>query len=457
MKLSYKINLLFTVIVSGILFAVAMLVYEVSKKNVNNDFLHRLNTRAARTGHLYNVFRNDTTNLLKKLDATTPPALVNKNIAIYDDNRNLLYEYHDDSSYRIYPEPSRFDEAIESGEVYFRDGVKDVCILHDTSGEHHFMIMVAADNVAGKQYIRDLKRIFLLFYPGAVLVTLLAGYLFYRNIIRPVKETIHDVRLITSQNLSKRLFVGGRKDELAELNSTFNDLLDRLEESFAIQRRFISNASHELSTPLTSVSSQIEVALLQDRSPDEYRTVLRSVLEDVQELNHLTRTLLEIAKSGTHGAIALEKLRVDEILMKALGDVVKQNPGYQVIPAFEELPEDEKECQVFGNAHLLYIAFRNILDNGCKYSPDKTIQVQLHFSRESVQLDFINKSDLIPGEELDHLFEPFYRSQNANGLPGVGLGLTLTRRIISLHKGSLQLNSDASSGTHLQISLPVLH
>lgn len=456
MKLTYKINLLFTIIVSGILLAVALLVYTVSEKNVNTDFQHRLNTRAARTAHLFNVFRNDTSNLLKKLDATTPPALVNKNIALYDDARNLLYEYHDDSSYRLNPLPDWFDQAVENGEAYFRDGIKDVCMLYDTSGLHHFIVMVAADNVAGKQYIKDLKRAFLLFYPGAVLVTLLAGFLFSRSIIRPVKETIHDVRLITSQNLSKRLYVGKRKDELAELNNTFNDLLNRLEEAFAIQRRFISNASHELSTPLTSVSSQIEVALMQSRSGEEYRAVLQSVWEDVKELNQLTRNLLEIAKAGTHGAISLEKLRVDEILMKALGDVTKQHPGYRVSPDFDELPENEKECQVFGNAHLLYIAIRNILENGCKYSPDHTVQVRLHFEPETVQLDFVNKSEGIPAEELDNLFEPFYRSANASGLPGVGLGLTLSRRIISLHKGTLQLESDAVNGTRFSIRLPVL-
>lgn len=456
MKLSYKINLLFTIIVSGILFAVALLVYEVSKKDVNTDFQHRLNTRAARTAYLYNVFHNDTTNLLKKLDATTPPVLFNKNIAIYDDNRSLLYEYHDDSSYRMYPAPAWFDEARENGEAYFRDGNKDVCMLYDTSGLHRFTIMVAAENVAGEAYIRDLKRVFLLFYPGAVLVTLLAGYLFSRSIIRPVKGTIQDVRLITSQNLSQRLYVGGRKDELSELNSTFNDLLDRLEEAFALQRRFISNASHELSTPLTSVSSQIEVALLQARTPQEYQAILRSVLEDVQQLNHLTRTLLEITKTGSHGAIALENLRVDEILMKAMGDVVRQNPGYHVIPDFDELPDEEKECQVFGNSHLLYIAFRNILDNGCKYSPDKTVQVQLHFDHEAVILDFYNKSEPITDVELEKLFEPFYRSQNASGLPGAGLGLTLTRRIIGLHKGSLEMTSDATNGTRLHLTLPVL-
>ena len=111
-------------------------------------------------------------------------------------------------------------------------------------------MLVAAENLSGQEYIENLKQIFIVFLPGALLVTLLAGFLFSRSIINPIKETIRDAQLITSQNLSKRLYTGKRKDELAELNATFNELLDRLEESFDIQRRFISNASHELSTPL---------------------------------------------------------------------------------------------------------------------------------------------------------------------------------------------------------------
>jgi signal transduction histidine kinase len=318
------------------------------------------------------------------------------------------------------------------------------------------MVVVAAENISGKEYLNDLKGIFTVFLPGALLFTLIAGFLFSYSIIKPIKDTIHDAKLITSQNLSKRLYVGTSKDELAELNSTFNDLLNRLEESFAIQRRFISNASHELSTPLTSVSSQIEVALLQDRSGEQYRQVLQSILEDVQELHQLTKNLLEIAKAGTHGTISLDKIRLDEVLFRAHGEVLKQHPDFRIIIKFPDLPEDENECIVFGNSHLLHSAFKNIMENGCKYSPDNTVEVELIFRGQEAELIFSNKSDTLSADELNRLFEPFYRSQNAEGKSGVGLGLTLTRRIIGLHKGTLHAESDPRKGTFFRIVLPTL-
>lgn len=319
-----------------------------------------------------------------------------------------------------------------------------------------YTVLAAAENVAGREYISNLKKLFLVYLPVALLFTILAGFLFAKSLVKPINQTIRDVQLITSQNLSHRLYVGNKKDELSQLNATFNDLLNRLEESFAIQRRFISNASHELSTPLTSVSSQIEVALLQNRSEEEYRRVLGSVLEDIQELHQLTKTLLEIANAGTHGAISLDKVRIDEVLLKAHSETLRQHTGYNVSLEFNELPEDENECLVFGNIHLLQSAFRNIMENGCKYSPDRSVNVQLFFKADKAEIWFVNKGDIIPEDEMNRLFEPFYRGGNAEGKPGVGLGLTLTKRIINLHKGTLSIASEPSQGTIFKVILPTM-
>lgn len=456
MKLVYKINLLFAAIVSAIVLIIAFLIYTISRQTLQNDYRQRLKTRAARTAQLYTFFRSDTTNLLKSLDANAPPALFNKNINIYDDNRNILYEYHDEGTQKLSPDSIKFADAAEKGEIFYTINEKEVCLYYHMDPVMNLTVLVAADNLAGKGYIRSLKRIFLLFFPAAVIIALAAGYLFSRSIIKPIKETIRDVELITSQNLSHRLFEGNRKDELSQLNATFNDLLNRLEESFAIQRRFISNASHELSTPLTSVSSQIEVSLLQDRSPGEYRNVLRSVLDDVKELHQLTHNLLEIAKAGTDGGINLDKVRIDEVLIKAHSDLLRQNKDYKAELFFDELPEDENECLVFGNYHLLYSAFKNLLENGCKYSPDASVKVYLSFRKQEVIITFTNNSDMLTNEEIGKLFEPFYRGSNARGKQGTGLGLTLTSRIISLHKGTLSVNSTSERGTVLVIVLPTL-
>ena len=453
MKLALKINLLFSGIVCCILLGMAVLIFNLSRENVHRDFRQRIRTRAARAAYLYDLFRNDTTNLLKSLDANTPPTLFNKSIGIYDANYGELYEFHDSTTVELRPDTTWLFNAKETGEFFLRLDKNDIGVFYY---KNNLLVMVAAEDIAGKDYINNLRKIFIIYFPIAVIVTLLAGYLFSRTIIKPIKQTIHDVKLITSQNLSHRLFTGKGKDELAELNETFNELLNRLEESFAMEKRFISNASHELSTPLTSISSQMEVALLQQRTPEEYKTVLISSLKDAQSLHQLVRNLLEIAKAGTHGLISLEKLRIDEILIKAHSDVLHQNGDYKIELSFPDLPEDENECMIFGNTHLLHIAFKNIMENGCKYSPDSKTKVELFLKGMEATILFSNKSEFLPSEEIEKLFEPFYRSSNAGNKPGVGLGLTLTRRIIGLHKGHLTIHSDPVEGTLITIMLPTL-
>jgi signal transduction histidine kinase len=126
---------------------------------------------------------------------------------------------------------------------------------------------------------------------------LAVGYFFSGRLLQPVRSITQDVADISAQNLVRRLATGSTKDEWYHLASTLNDLLNRLQESFDMQRGFIANASHELSTPLTSISSQLEVALQRERSAEDYRRVMQSTYQDVKHMSRLTHTLLEFRQS----------------------------------------------------------------------------------------------------------------------------------------------------------------
>ena len=213
--------------------------------------------------------------------------------------------------------------------------------------------------------------------------------------MKPIKKISGEVHEISSQNLSRRIALGRAKDELHELSSTFNDLLTRLQDSFETQRRFIANASHELSTPLTSISSQLEITLQNERSMEEYKDVLYSVYEDVRNLTELTRSLLEIAKaSGTTEGIELSLIRMDELLMRMPAELRKIDAKYTAELHFDMFPEDEKNLLVFGNADLLFSAIKNILVNACKYSEDHLAVVNLYFTANNIN---IKVSDSGPG------------------------------------------------------------
>jgi signal transduction histidine kinase len=288
---------------------------------------------------------------------------------------------------------------------------------------------------------------------AAAILSFFTGLLFSVNLIRPIKKLTGEVNLISSNNLSQRIESGNAKDELNRLAQTFNGLMDRLQDSFATQRRFISNASHELSTPLTSISSQLEVALQRSRTEKEYQEVMQSVYEDIQELQQLTRSLLDIAKTGSQGSLDLADIRLDEVLFKVVSDVQKQNRNYKANLHFESFPEDEQLLTTFGNANLLFIAFKNIIENGCKYADNNQSAVSVEVDGPKIIVKVSNRGDIIAEADIRNIFQPFFRTDSAVKKPGFGLGLTLTRRIISLHKGSVTVQSDVEKGTVFTIQL----
>ena len=454
MKIKHKITLLFTLLVTAILLALSISIYYFTALDRKDAFYKRLKGRANNNAQIFSYFGDSSQNALYRIDANAIPLLPHKSVRIYDTVGRVLYSYDTKPEEPLDLAPSFFSGMREERNFQLRD--REGVALYYNEPNKKFVIAVAAFDEDGKLALNQLKKILIISLLVGMLVTLLVGYIFSSQLVKPIAQIIHEVNDISSHNLSHRIHTGSSKDELKKLADTFNNLLNRLQESFSTQRRFISNASHELSTPLTSISSQLQVTLQKDRSTQEYQQVLQSIQEDVQQMGQLTKSLLEIAKTGSQGTIELREVRIDEILLKVIGDVKKMNHDYEVALNFGVLPEDEKSCMVFGNIDLLYSALKNIIENGCKYSPDKRSIVELSFSEKDILIKVMNKGDVIAEEEIEQIFQPFFRSANASDIKGFGLGLALAKRIVGLHKGVIEVESDLEKGTCFTIILPSL-
>lgn len=454
MSIKVRISLLFALIVTIILLLLNTSVYYFTSVDRRNNFKKRLKNRTVSTTDMYMQFKNGNLDMLHRMDSVGGASLYEKSVLIQDLSGNRLYSYDRDNNDSVSFDGQVLEKAKFEKEYYFNAGNKEgVSVLHDDN-ESHFVISLAAHDTDGFEKLNKLKNILLVSFLGGILAALFMGYLFALRLVRPISNMARQAGLITTSNLSSRIETNNPNDELHHLAASFNNLLDRLQESFQIQRRFISNASHELSTPLTSVSSQLEVTLQKERTPEEYKKMILSVQEDVLQLQQLTRSLLEIAKTGRHGSIDLNEVRIDEVIIKVASDVKKQNPDCNIKLDFGEFPDDERLLEVFGNADLLYSAFRNIVENGCKYSDDKTATVNINYTEKKITLKISSKGDIIAEADIQNIFEPFFRTGPALAKPGFGLGLTLAKRIISLHKGSIDVTSDPETGTIFTISLP---
>ena len=453
MKIRYKIMLLFTLLVTAIISVLTLSVSYFAKLERVEVFNRRLKSRASYNTQLYALMGDSAFSFLRRMD-TTGGLLPARSMGIYTDDGKTLYQYDVPGAPLLRVNNDLLREVIEKGEKFFTLGDRDAIAIHRETRNRDFIVVVAGHDNDGLERVGTLNKILVFSLVLGVCLTALVSYLFTGQLLRPLSQIIREVQDISSYDLSHRIRAGTGQDELSQLANTFNELLGRLQESFAIQRRFISNASHELSTPLTSVSSQVEVILQKERNADEYKQVLYSIREDVQQMRQLTKSLLEIAKTGSQGGIELNEVRVDEVLLKVTADVKKLSSDYRVELNFGEFPEDEKDFVVFGNNELLYIAIKNIVENGCKYSTDKRSVVDLSFAGHKVFVHVVNQGDVIAAEEIQQIFQPFYRGAGTANTRGFGLGLALAQRIIALHKGFIRVRSDMDTGTSFTIEMP---
>jgi signal transduction histidine kinase len=449
--------LLFTLLVTGIISLLTGSIYYSTRAERLAAFDRRLKARANYNTQLYTMMGDSAFYYMRRNDSfSIVGAVGSRSIGIYTEEGKLIYLFETPGTKPIAVSDTLFQEVRDKGEKDFAMDNRDAVAVHRVTPKRNFIMVVVGHDDDGLERLATLKRILLIGLLTSIFLTALVSLLFARQLLRPIALIIREVNEISSFDLSHRIRAGSGQDEMSQLANTFNELLARLQESFAIQRRFISNASHELSTPLTSVSSQVEVVLQKERSAEEYKQVLSSVREDVQQMRQLTKSLLEIAKTGSQGGIELNEVRIDEVLLKVVGDVKKLSASYNVELEFGEFPEDEKDFVVFGNVDLFYIAIKNIVENGCKYSPDTTSQVDLSFQHHKIFIRVINRGNIIPEDELPQIFQPFYRGSGTGNSRGFGLGLSLAQRIISLHKGTILVQSDADSGTRFTIELPAI-
>ncbi len=455
MKIKNKITLLFTLLVAIILLVLTVFVYYLSSTERTDVFNKRLRSRASNNSQIFDYFGDSSVNMLKRIDAGSLNLLPQKSVVILDTTGTILYHYQSPEADSLRINRALLNDIHNAGEKSFSIGKREAIAMYYSVAGRSFIIIVAAYDQEGKMRLADLKQTLGASLLLGMLVTLVVGYLFSSQLVKPISQIIHEVNNISSHNLSLRLATGMSQDELNQLARTFNDLLNRLQESFNTQRRFISNASHELSTPLTSISSQVQVTLQKERTVVEYQKVLQSIQEDVEQMRQLTKNLLEIAKAaGSHGSIELNEVRIDELLLKVIADVKRISNQYSIELQFQELQEEE-ECMVFGNLDLLYIAFKNIIENGCKYSSDKRSRVDVSFNDGKIVIKVFNQGDVIAEQEIEQIFQPFFRGGNVEDITGFGLGLPLAKRIISLHKGEISVQSDLS-GTRFILQLPSL-
>lgn len=301
---------------------------------------------------------------------------------------------------------------------------------------------------------------------GVWLLAALLGRRLCRRALAPVTCMADTARAMNAVDLGQRLPGPGTHDELADLGTAFNDLLSRLQEAFERQRRFTGAASHQLRTPLAVMLGQVEVALRRERPPAEYQRVLEIVAQQTGRLQRIVEMLLFLARADAESA-------APELTNVPVGPWLQDHlRGWAAHPRASDirlvLPSDrrdkpdgspargEGEGELHARAHapLLGQVVDILLDNACKYSrPGTPITVSYHGDRAYVRLVVEDQGCGIDPSELPHVFDPFYRSPRLQDIGGVGLGLTIARRVTDALGGLLEVQSEPGHGSRFGVRL----
>lgn len=455
MHVRIKITLLFTLITCVLLGILCGFIYYFFYNIRLENVKAHLTNHALTTANMLNDPATFNPALMRKIDSITIIPMQNKTVQVYNSHNERIYVNSDLANDTLHVTDNILNKARTDEKYFFSEGNREAIAFFNANNNSPVIVAAAFDK-EGKRNLNHLKIILLISFICGNFIAVASGYFFSKILLNPIKKIADEVNDISAQNLEHRIKSGKAKDEWNYLIETLNELINRLQQSFEMQRRFISSASHELSTPLTSISSQLEVSLQRNREAKEYQGVMQSVYQDVQNLSKLTQTLLEFATlSGIKGGIEINSVRIDEILMQLPGEITKINKEYSVKLEFEQLPENEERLLVFGNAELLFTAIKNVVSNSCKYSPNHQAKIKLAVQPKEIFIYIQDDGKGIAESDLKNIFQPFYRSEDSKSITGFGVGLPLVYRIIKLHKGQIKVNSIVGKGTTVLIQLPI--
>lgn len=298
----------------------------------------------------------------------------------------------------------------------------------------------------------------LLGLPLALLLAGVGGYFLAGRALSPIDSMTQTAKLISGQDLSKRIHHKGPADEIGRLAQTFDAMLDRLEATFRREQQFTGDAAHELRTPLTAIKGQLEVTLSRQRTIEEYQTSLQTISQQVERLIHLSSSLLYLNRlEQDQRQFSTENILVIDFF-NALLDQIRPLAQEKSIHIQTNIPAN---LQFSGHMDLLIRLFLNLLDNAIKYTPTGgSIKIEAMQTSPNIAFTLQNSGQAIPQQHLPRLFDRFYRAEaDRTRTPtghksGTGLGLAIAQEIAHIHNGKIVVASEPDHGTTFTVILP---
>ncbi len=465
MSIRLRLALQFAAILAVTLLLFSVVIYYFTYQARQESFTQSLFARARIVAHVYldgtnradEASRISYRRYLRQFYRTLPE----EEVRVYDASNRVVFREGQPTEV---PVPISLLMAVrqKGKQVQVRHNFhQTVGLLYRDVRRGDFVVVASSVDLDTRDRQLGLRNILIGGFLASLIIVGIGGWFFAGQALSPMQKVVREVDSITASDLHRRLSQADGYDEIAHLAKRFNQLLDRLEVAFAGQRTFVRDASHELRTPLTVLIGELEVALLQqERSPQEYRRVLQSTLDAARLLKDLTNGLLQIARaSDDPSQVPLTMVRLDELLLQAHEEVQRRHHTCRVDLEFGDVPAQVRQpFAVRGNEALLLSALLNVLENACKFSvgSEEPVLAVLSTTATSVVLEVRDHGVGMSEADRQQVFVPFFRAETMRAIPGHGIGLPLTAKIMSLHGGVVRVESQLHHGTQVWLEWPAL-
>ncbi len=446
MKISTRISIVFSILSSTVIIFFGVVLYQLEKYHSFSDFSRILKQRVNTTEQFFLEKSKYSESEFEKIKNQFTKKLPKEIEEVIDLSNNeqikKLNHYPDDIK----------QEILNQNTFSFRNkNLQGESKKININGKEYLIIVTAFDEY-GHQNLAFLLKIIILLIVFLIPIIFIFVFAYSKKILLPIHKKIIKANRIGASNLNERLRVLNPKDELGQLAIAFNQLLDRIEESFKTQKSFISNASHEIKNPLTAIMGEAEIALSKKRDVKDYVESLEIILQEAERLNLTVNNLLQLSKINAYkGRINFSKINAQTFIKSIIKGYRFINPNSKI----KLINHIDNDIYLLINENLLKTAIINLIDNACKFSNNQPVKIEIGIENDFFIIKIIDIGIGIPESEINQITQPFYRASNTLSIQGSGIGMALTSKIIKIHNGKISIHSKVNIKTTITCFIPL--
>ncbi|RYZ26923.1 MAG: HAMP domain-containing protein [Chitinophagaceae bacterium] len=435
MTLKYRFSLYFSFSLSLLLGIMTLVIISLFADFREDEFQNRLSEKATTALNLLVEVDEVDSALLAKIDQKSSGKLFEENLQIY--NEALVLLYHTGPVVAIPFTDSELASLKQNGQI-FRHKENDVLGLYRSFGKDGYFVFHSAKDVYGFRKLHFLQTILGGSYLLMVILVGLLSFYLSQITLRSLSKVTQQIQQVNTENLKIDLNRLHQDDEIKALASSFNRMMERIDDVYRSQKEFSSNAAHELRTPIARMTVQLQNLARAYQTAQDARGTINDVLEDAHRLSDIVTSLLLLSKVEYRGERpSFIPVRIDEVLFAARSRLLATNPDFRFQFAIENNSQVETDVEIPGDETLLEIAFQNLFRNAYAYSDDQQVGCLVTQTKDGLEIRISNNGEIPQGDDLQQLFSTFYRGTNTQGKTGSGIGLSIVQRIIHLHGGTV--------------------